>query len=75
LSEPHLPAAGRDYWDMKITQMSATTHENIKSVKSMNLCQSVVKTIFDIIKANGGELKVVTKEGEGSEFMIQIPRN
>ncbi|MEP6948437.1 MAG: ATP-binding protein [Ginsengibacter sp.] len=28
---------------------------------------------YDIIKAHGGEIKVETKEGEGTEFMIQIP--
>jgi signal transduction histidine kinase len=28
---------------------------------------------FDLIKAQGGELKVNTKEGEGTEFLIQIP--
>ncbi|MDP3463643.1 MAG: two-component regulator propeller domain-containing protein [Bacteroidales bacterium] len=28
---------------------------------------------FDIVKAHGGELKVETKEGEGSQFIIQIP--
>jgi signal transduction histidine kinase len=28
---------------------------------------------YDIIKAHGGEIKVETKEGEGSEFMISIP--
>jgi signal transduction histidine kinase len=28
---------------------------------------------YDIVKAHGGELKVETKEGEGSEFSIQIP--
>ena len=28
---------------------------------------------YDIIKAHGGELKVETKGGEGSEFIIQIP--
>ena len=33
----------------------------------------MVQTIFDIIKAHGGELKVETKEGEGSEFIILIP--
>ncbi len=27
---------------------------------------------YDIIKAHGGELKVETKEGEGSEFIIQL---
>ena len=30
---------------------------------------------YDIIKAHGGELKVETKEGEGSSFIIQIPCN
>jgi signal transduction histidine kinase/ligand-binding sensor domain-containing protein len=29
---------------------------------------------YDIIKAHAGELKLETKEGEGSEFLIQIPK-
>ena len=28
---------------------------------------------YDIVKAHGGELKVETKEGLGSEFIIQLP--
>ena len=28
---------------------------------------------YDVIKAHGGEIKVETKEGEGSEFIIQLP--
>jgi signal transduction histidine kinase len=28
---------------------------------------------YDIVKAHGGEIKVVTKEGEGSEFIIHLP--
>jgi signal transduction histidine kinase len=28
---------------------------------------------YDIVKAHGGDLKVQTKEGAGSEFIIQIP--
>ncbi len=28
---------------------------------------------YDIIKAHGGEIKVETKEGEGSKFTLQIP--
>ena len=28
---------------------------------------------YDIIKAHGGEIKVQSKEGEGSEFVIQLP--
>jgi signal transduction histidine kinase len=30
---------------------------------------------YDIVKAHGGELKVETKEGEGSEFIIQLPNH
>ncbi len=30
---------------------------------------------YDIVKAHGGELKVETKEGEGSEFIIILPVN
>ena len=44
-----------------------------KSVKSINPWPSVIQTIYDIVKAHGGELKVETKEGEGSEFIIQLP--
>jgi two-component system, NtrC family, sensor kinase len=29
---------------------------------------------YDIVKAHGGELKVETKEGQGSEFIIQLPQ-
>ncbi len=28
--------------------------------------------VYDIVKAHGGEIKVETKEGEGSEFIIQL---
>jgi signal transduction histidine kinase len=42
-------------------------------VKSINPFKSVVQTIYDIVKADGGELKVETKEGEGSTFIIQLP--
>ena len=30
---------------------------------------------YDIVKAHGGEIKVETKEGEGSAFIIQLPVN
>ena len=46
---------------------------NEKSVKSINPCKSVIQTIYDIVKAHGGEIKVETKEGEGCEFIIQLP--
>jgi signal transduction histidine kinase len=28
---------------------------------------------YDIVKAHGGEIKVDTKEGEGTEFIVQLP--
>jgi len=28
---------------------------------------------YDIVKAHGGEIRVETKEGGGSEFIIQLP--
>ena len=30
---------------------------------------------YDIIKAHGGEIKVDTKEGEGSEFVFILPES
>jgi two-component system NtrC family sensor kinase len=30
---------------------------------------------YDIVKAHGGEIKVKTKEGVGSEFIIAVPIN
>ncbi len=30
---------------------------------------------YDIIKAHGGELKVETKEGEGTEFTLILPNS
>jgi signal transduction histidine kinase len=44
-----------------------------KSVKSINPCISVIQTGYDIVKAHGGELKVETIEGIGTEFIIQLP--
>ena len=47
----------------------------IKSVLSINPFISAIQTIYDIVKAHGGELKVETKEGEGSEFVIVLGIN
>jgi len=44
----------------------------MKSVKSINQRKSVIQTIYDIVKAHGEEIRVETKEGEGSEFIIQL---
>jgi light-regulated signal transduction histidine kinase (bacteriophytochrome) len=49
--------------------------EKLKSVKSINQCKSVIQTIYEIVKTHSGELKVETKDGEGSEFIIQLPQN
>jgi signal transduction histidine kinase len=45
----------------------------MKSVKSINPFKSVIQTMYDIVKAHGGEIKVNAKENEGSEFIIQLP--
>jgi hypothetical protein len=45
---------------------------SIESVKSINLWKSVIPTSYDILKAHGGEFKVVTKAGEGTMFTITI---
>jgi len=36
--------------------------------------KSVIQTINDVIKAHGGEIKVETREGVGSEFIVQLPQ-
>jgi len=33
----------------------------------------MVQTIYDIVKAHDGEIKIETKEGEGTEFILQLP--
>ncbi len=33
----------------------------------------MVQTIYDIIKPHGGELKVESKEGQCSEFIVILP--
>ena len=45
----------------------------MKSVQSINPWPSVIQTIYNIVKAHCGEFKVETTEGEGSEFIIQLP--
>ncbi len=44
-------------------------------MKSINPFKSVIQTSYDIIKAHGGEIKVETKEGEGTVFLIWLPVN
>jgi hypothetical protein len=38
----------------------------VKSGQATYPCKSVIETYFDIVKAHGGELKVETKEEDGS---------
>jgi signal transduction histidine kinase len=33
----------------------------------------VIQTIYDIVKAYGGEIKVETKNIEGAELTVQLP--
>ncbi len=47
----------------------------LKQLWKANLPKDRIAMFNDIVKAHGGELKVETKEGEGSEFIIQIPTN
>ena len=47
----------------------------MKSVKSINPWPSVIQTIYDIVKAHGGEIKVETATREGTTFIIQLPVN
>ncbi|MGB4839543.1 MAG: hypothetical protein WBP08_11150 [Saprospiraceae bacterium] len=42
-------------------------------MKSKNPCQSVILTSYDIVKAHGGEIRVESEEGKGTEFIIQLP--
>ena len=42
-------------------------------MESLNQFKSVIQKKYDIIKVHGGGLKVESKEGEGSEFVILLP--
>lgn len=42
-------------------------------MKSINPFKSLIQKSYNIIKAHGGEIKVETKEGEGTQFIIQLP--
>ncbi len=45
----------------------------MKSVQSIHPFKSVIQKSYDIVKAHGGELKVETKEGEGTIFSVILP--
>ena len=42
-------------------------------MESLNQFKTVIQKKYDIIKVHGGTLKVERKDGEGSEFVIQLP--
>jgi len=44
-----------------------------ESVKSTNPCKSVIQTIYDIVKAHDGEIKVEMVKDQGATFLIQFP--
>jgi K+-sensing histidine kinase KdpD len=35
--------------------------------------QSMMQTIYEIVKAHGGELKVKTEEVKGAELIVDLP--
>ena len=47
--------------------------KNLKSVKSQNLCESVIQTSYDIVKAHGGKIEVESMRGNGTKFNIELP--
>jgi hypothetical protein len=55
--------------------MTCQLRYKLKSVKSINQFESVIQTIYDIIKAHSGEIKVETKEDKESESIIQLRNN
>ena len=59
----------------RIKRLHGNMKQNFKnaiSVKSINLYKSGIQTIYDIVKAHNGGLKVETKMGEGTEFIIVL---
>jgi len=59
--------AGAGFFTTKPTGQACPT-ESFRRGTGLGLSLS-----YDIVKAHGGELKVETKEGEGSEFIITLP--
>jgi hypothetical protein len=45
----------------------------MKSVKSIHPRKSVIQTSYDIIKANGGEIKVETKKERAAPLLFNCP--
>jgi signal transduction histidine kinase len=47
----------------------------MKSVKSINPCQSVIQMSYDIIKAHGGEMQLDSDVNVATTFIILLPIN
>ncbi|HKI47098.1 MAG TPA: ATP-binding protein, partial [Balneolales bacterium] len=75
ISKPPPSAVGRPPSGILIECLSRTHAKDPteKSVKSLNPCPSVIQTIFDIVEAHEIELKLETKKGAGSTFIIHLP--
>jgi signal transduction histidine kinase len=60
---------------MKITSAFVRLIRSLRlsKKKSVQGTRLVLSLSYDIVKAHGGELKVETKEGEFTEFVIQLP--
>ena len=56
----------------RIIGLHRLTWSGVKSVKSINLCKSVVQTSYDIVKAHGGELKMESKKGKGMSLLFNF---
>jgi light-regulated signal transduction histidine kinase (bacteriophytochrome) len=75
ISKPPLSTVSRPPSGILNEYLSRTHVEDLteKSVKSVNLYPSVIQTIFDIVEAHEIELKLETKKGAGSTFIIHLP--
>ena len=74
-SKPSLSTVSRHRSGILNEYLSRTHSKDLtdRSVKSLNPCPSVIQTNYDIVKAHGGEIKVESKEDNGTTFIIQIP--
>ena len=62
------------FGDINKNKYKKNPHQKMnKSAKSINPIKSVIKTNYDIVKAHGRELKVETKAGDGTTFIIDLP--
>jgi hypothetical protein len=75
ISKPPLSTVGRHRSGILIEYLARThiTEITDRSVTSLNPCPSVIQTNYDIVKADGGEMKAETKEGNETTFIVQIP--